>query len=146
MRPLTMSSEADATKGDRVQKFRFTLNGHVDEQLDMEQLAGDLLTALLDREAKGEIHASSVTGRMDERRLQIQIEFECQGFNAAHIAGLNITSDAVTAAGAILHLGEGAKAVTNEHPDDNFATKVEELSPPRPGVTARQATTEMVPA
>lgn len=146
MRPLTTTSEAGTAKGDGVQRFRFTLNGHVDEELDMEQFAGDLLTALLDREAKDEIHASSVTGRVDERRLQIQIEFECQGFNAAHIAGLDIAADAVNVAGAVLYLGEGAKAVTDDHPDDNFTTKVEEVTAPRPGVTARQATTEMVPA
>lgn len=138
MRPLMATSDAGATKGDRVQTFRFTLNVYVPEELfDFQKFASVILTELLYREARGEISGASVLGRIDERRLQIRIELDCDSFNKAHITGLDKVEEIVHAAGARLEVEPPTKSVTDEYPGEDFDTKVEQLA-------FRNATTERV--
>jgi hypothetical protein len=113
-----------------VPRFRFTLNVSLVDiaEDELEVFAGTVLEHMLDRQAQGDFAGASVTGRLDQRRLQLRVELESEGFNAAHNNGLALLEETLRAAGGVLVAGGPPKAVTEEYGADDFDTKVDELA------------------
>lgn len=129
-------------------QFRFTINVGVPElgEDEFEVFAGELLDALYVREFNGDFGEISLSGRIDERLLRVQVVFECEAFNQAHNEGYRRVSETFEKIGAQLVTDGPVKAVTEAHDGEDFDTKVEVVSPTKRDVHVRDAKTELIPA
>ena len=125
-----------------MQRFRFTANMSVsDAGIDLKHFTDLILTKLLEREASGELSDATVRAWFNEHRVQIQFEFPCDGFNKAHIAGLDKIEKVITDAGGVLTYSPPVKAVTGEYAGKDFDTKLEQVLEQ---VSFQDARTELV--